>query len=95
MVSSNYVLLSLQISSPEHPSFRARARSMLSGDTKTFKDYSDDVATSRYLILVLFSVSYEFISAFQQNIDIHKALKLFFLFLLLFWFISHVIAIHI
>lgn len=34
-------------SSPEHPSFRARARSMLSGDTKTFKDYSDDVATSR------------------------------------------------
>ncbi|XP_055822525.1 probable serine/threonine-protein kinase SIS8 isoform X3 [Solanum dulcamara] len=34
-------------SSPEHPSFRARARSMLSGDTKTFRDYSEDVATSR------------------------------------------------
>ncbi|CAN4103230.1 unnamed protein product [Withania somnifera] len=34
-------------SSPEHPSFRARARSMLGGDTKTFRDYSDDVATSR------------------------------------------------
>ncbi|KAL3333064.1 hypothetical protein AABB24_033237 [Solanum stoloniferum] len=34
-------------SSPEHPSFRARARSMLSGDTKTFRDYSDDVASSR------------------------------------------------
>ncbi|XP_049412691.1 probable serine/threonine-protein kinase SIS8 [Solanum stenotomum] len=34
-------------SSPEHPSFRARARSMLSGDTKTFRDYPDDVASSR------------------------------------------------
>ncbi|XP_059285354.1 serine/threonine-protein kinase EDR1 isoform X1 [Lycium ferocissimum] len=34
-------------SSPEHPSFRAHARSMLSGDTKTFRDCSDDVATSR------------------------------------------------
>ncbi|XP_009623887.1 probable serine/threonine-protein kinase SIS8 isoform X1 [Nicotiana tomentosiformis] len=34
-------------SSPEHPSFRARARSMLSGDNKTFRDYSDDVATLR------------------------------------------------
>ncbi|XP_009626516.1 serine/threonine-protein kinase EDR1 isoform X2 [Nicotiana tabacum] len=34
-------------SSPEHPSFRAHGRSMLSGDNKTFRDYSDDVATSR------------------------------------------------
>ncbi|XP_055800737.1 serine/threonine-protein kinase EDR1-like isoform X2 [Solanum dulcamara] len=34
-------------SSPEHPSFRAHGRSMLSGDNKTFIDYSDDVSTSR------------------------------------------------
>ncbi|KAL2474021.1 Mitogen activated protein kinase kinase kinase-related [Forsythia ovata] len=34
-------------SSPEHPSFRARGRSMLSGDNKSFRDYSDDIATSR------------------------------------------------
>ncbi|XP_059449966.1 probable serine/threonine-protein kinase SIS8 isoform X1 [Corylus avellana] len=34
-------------SSPEHPSFRARGRSMLSGDRKTFRDFSDDVASSR------------------------------------------------
>ncbi|XP_022739433.1 serine/threonine-protein kinase EDR1-like isoform X2 [Durio zibethinus] len=34
-------------SSPEHPSFRARARSMLSGDRNSLRDYGDDVATSR------------------------------------------------
>ncbi|XP_017247476.1 serine/threonine-protein kinase EDR1-like isoform X2 [Daucus carota subsp. sativus] len=34
-------------SSPEHPSFRARGRSMLSGDPKSFREYSDDIATSR------------------------------------------------
>ncbi|KAF7822917.1 serine/threonine-protein kinase EDR1-like isoform X1 [Senna tora] len=34
-------------SSPEHPSFRARGRSMLSGDRKTFRDFADDGATSR------------------------------------------------
>ncbi|KAG7034899.1 Serine/threonine-protein kinase EDR1 [Cucurbita argyrosperma subsp. argyrosperma] len=34
-------------SSPEHPSFRARGRSMLSGDRKVFRDFSDDVSTSR------------------------------------------------
>ncbi|KAK9010661.1 hypothetical protein V6N11_043536 [Hibiscus sabdariffa] len=33
-------------SSPEHPSFRARARSMLSGNRNTLGDYGDDVATS-------------------------------------------------
>ncbi|KAK0589151.1 hypothetical protein LWI29_010361 [Acer saccharum] len=34
-------------SSPEHPSFRARGRSMLSGDRNSIGDYTDDVATSR------------------------------------------------
>ncbi|GAB4824881.1 hypothetical protein Ancab_007752 [Ancistrocladus abbreviatus] len=34
-------------SSPEHPSFRARARSMLGGDRKALGDFSDNVATSR------------------------------------------------
>ncbi|KAL7104012.1 hypothetical protein ACP275_08G217400 [Erythranthe tilingii] len=34
-------------SSPEHPSLRAHARSMLSGDNKPFKDYPDAIATSR------------------------------------------------
>ncbi|XP_076931011.1 serine/threonine-protein kinase EDR1-like isoform X1 [Bidens hawaiensis] len=34
-------------SSPEHPSFRARGRSMLSGDRRTFGDYPDDVGPSR------------------------------------------------
>ncbi|VFQ92819.1 unnamed protein product [Cuscuta campestris] len=34
-------------SSPEHPSFRTRGRSMLSGDHKSFRHFSDDVATSR------------------------------------------------
>ncbi|XP_050248476.1 serine/threonine-protein kinase EDR1-like [Quercus robur] len=34
-------------SSPEHPSFRARGRSMLSGDRKSFREFSDDVTTSR------------------------------------------------
>ncbi|KAL8147640.1 putative serine/threonine-protein kinase SIS8 isoform X1 [Apium graveolens] len=33
-------------SSPEHPLFRARGRSMLSGDRKSFRDYSDDIVTS-------------------------------------------------
>ncbi|KAF5458603.1 hypothetical protein F2P56_022624 [Juglans regia] len=33
-------------SSPEHPSFRARGRSMLSGDRKSFRDYVDDMAPS-------------------------------------------------
>ncbi|XP_057506926.1 probable serine/threonine-protein kinase SIS8 isoform X3 [Actinidia eriantha] len=35
-------------SSPEHPSFRARARSMLGGDRKLLTDYADDIATSSY-----------------------------------------------
>ncbi|KAL8510829.1 hypothetical protein ACS0TY_017588 [Phlomoides rotata] len=34
-------------SSPEHPSLRARARSMLSGDNKSFRDYTNDGAISR------------------------------------------------
>ncbi|CAJ2660614.1 serine/threonine-protein kinase EDR1-like isoform X2 [Trifolium pratense] len=34
-------------SSPEHPSFRARARSMLSGDRTEFRDFPDDQPTSR------------------------------------------------
>ncbi|KAH6836431.1 Mitogen activated protein kinase kinase like protein [Perilla frutescens var. hirtella] len=34
-------------SSPEHPSLRARGRSVLSGDNKSFRDYSIDGATSR------------------------------------------------
>ncbi|XP_057450867.1 serine/threonine-protein kinase EDR1-like isoform X2 [Lotus japonicus] len=34
-------------SSPEHPSFRARGRSMLSGDRTAFRDFADDQATSR------------------------------------------------
>ncbi|XP_022870730.1 serine/threonine-protein kinase EDR1-like isoform X1 [Olea europaea var. sylvestris] len=34
-------------SSPEHPSFQARGRSMLSGDNKSFRDYSNEIATSR------------------------------------------------
>ncbi|XP_014522039.1 serine/threonine-protein kinase EDR1 isoform X2 [Vigna radiata var. radiata] len=33
--------------SPEHPSFRARGRSMLSGDRTAFRDFTDDQATSR------------------------------------------------
>ncbi|KAK6917914.1 hypothetical protein RJ641_016336, partial [Dillenia turbinata] len=33
-------------SSPEHPSLRARGRSMLSGDRKSLGDYRDDMATS-------------------------------------------------
>ncbi|CAB4303634.1 unnamed protein product [Prunus armeniaca] len=37
-------------SSPEHPSFRARGRSMLSGDRKSFRDYADDMPTSRFYI---------------------------------------------
>lgn len=37
--------------SPEHPSFRARGRSMLSGDRKSFRDYADDMASSRFLPL--------------------------------------------
>uniref|UniRef100_A0A2N9GLK5 EDR1/CTR1/ARMC3-like peptidase-like domain-containing protein n=1 Tax=Fagus sylvatica TaxID=28930 RepID=A0A2N9GLK5_FAGSY len=35
--------------SPEHPSFRARGRSMLSGDRKSFREFADDVATSRFI----------------------------------------------
>ncbi|KAI3744832.1 hypothetical protein L1987_57925 [Smallanthus sonchifolius] len=34
-------------SSPEHPSFRVRGRSMLSGDRRSFRDYPDDVGPSR------------------------------------------------
>lgn len=34
-------------SSPEHPSFRARGRSMLGGDRRSFRDYPDDVGPSR------------------------------------------------
>ncbi|XP_019423491.1 PREDICTED: serine/threonine-protein kinase EDR1-like isoform X4 [Lupinus angustifolius] len=33
--------------SPEHPSFRARARSMLGGDRTAFRAFADDQATSR------------------------------------------------
>lgn len=33
--------------SPEHPSLRARGRSMLSGDRK---EYADDMSTSRFVI---------------------------------------------
>ncbi|XP_059663249.1 serine/threonine-protein kinase EDR1 isoform X2 [Cornus florida] len=33
-------------SSPEHPSFRARGRSMLSGDRKSFRNYADEIAAS-------------------------------------------------
>lgn len=39
--------------SPEHPSFRARGRSLLSGDRKSFRDYADDIATSRFLPLLI------------------------------------------
>ncbi|KAK3183983.1 hypothetical protein Dsin_031269 [Dipteronia sinensis] len=35
-------------SSPEHPSLRARGRSMLSGDRNSIGDFTDDVATSSY-----------------------------------------------
>ncbi|XP_073298665.1 probable serine/threonine-protein kinase SIS8 isoform X1 [Primulina huaijiensis] len=34
-------------SSPEHPSLPSRGRSMLSGDNKSFRDYSDDITVSR------------------------------------------------
>ncbi|KAG6748582.1 hypothetical protein POTOM_048511 [Populus tomentosa] len=34
-------------SSPEHPSFRGRGRSMLSGDRRSIRHYADDVAISR------------------------------------------------
>lgn len=34
-------------SSPEHPSFRARARSMLGGDRNSLRDYGDEATTSR------------------------------------------------
>ncbi|XP_062007773.1 serine/threonine-protein kinase EDR1-like isoform X3 [Rosa rugosa] len=34
--------------SPEHPSFRARGRSMLGGDRKSFRDYADDMPKSSY-----------------------------------------------
>ncbi|GJR23982.1 hypothetical protein Tco_0972509 [Tanacetum coccineum] len=32
---------------PEHPSFRARGRSMLGGDRRSFRDYPDEVGPSR------------------------------------------------
>ncbi|XP_058219500.1 serine/threonine-protein kinase EDR1-like isoform X1 [Rhododendron vialii] len=35
-------------SSPEHPSCRSRARSMLGGDRKLYGDFVDDIATSSY-----------------------------------------------
>ncbi|XP_004303186.1 PREDICTED: serine/threonine-protein kinase EDR1 isoform X1 [Fragaria vesca subsp. vesca] len=35
-------------SSPEHPSLRARGRSMLGGDRKSFRDYADDMPKSSY-----------------------------------------------
>nr|XP_043634781.1 probable serine/threonine-protein kinase SIS8 [Erigeron canadensis] len=34
-------------SSPEHPSFRTRGRSMLGGDRRSFREYPDDVGPSR------------------------------------------------
>ncbi|XP_029130877.1 probable serine/threonine-protein kinase SIS8 isoform X4 [Cajanus cajan] len=43
----NMMLRSNSSLSPEHPSFRARGRSMLSGDRTAFRDFSDDQATSR------------------------------------------------
>ncbi|KAH1144225.1 hypothetical protein GYH30_034453 [Glycine max] len=43
----NVMLRSNSSLSPEHPSFRARGRSMLSGDRTTFRDFADDQATSR------------------------------------------------
>ncbi|GAU15587.1 hypothetical protein TSUD_108460 [Trifolium subterraneum] len=43
----NMMLRSNSSSSPEHPSFRARARSMLSGDRTEFRDFADDQPTSR------------------------------------------------
>ncbi|XP_021717436.1 serine/threonine-protein kinase EDR1-like isoform X4 [Chenopodium quinoa] len=33
--------------SPEHPSLRARGRSMLGGERKTFRDFADDAGSSR------------------------------------------------
>ncbi|GKB78725.1 hypothetical protein Tco_0945620, partial [Tanacetum coccineum] len=32
---------------PEHPSFRARGRSLLGGDRRSFRDYPDEVGPSR------------------------------------------------
>ncbi|XP_052726351.1 serine/threonine-protein kinase EDR1 isoform X2 [Vigna angularis] len=43
----NVMLRSNTSLSPEHPSFRARGRSMLSGDRTAFRDFTDDQATSR------------------------------------------------
>ncbi|RDY12432.1 Serine/threonine-protein kinase EDR1, partial [Mucuna pruriens] len=37
-------------SSPEHPSFQARGRSMLSGDRTAFRDFADDQAAPRVLL---------------------------------------------
>ena len=34
--------------SPEHPSLRTRGRSMLSGDRKSFRDFTDDMPKSRF-----------------------------------------------
>uniref|UniRef100_A0A2P2M0B6 EDR1/CTR1/ARMC3-like peptidase-like domain-containing protein n=2 Tax=Rhizophora mucronata TaxID=61149 RepID=A0A2P2M0B6_RHIMU len=41
-------------SSPEHPLFQVRGRSILSGDRHSNRDYADDMATSRFLPLLLF-----------------------------------------
>ncbi|CAK7348141.1 unnamed protein product [Dovyalis caffra] len=38
----------IKVYHPEHPSFRARGRSMLSGDRHSIRDYTDDVGTSSY-----------------------------------------------
>lgn len=35
--------------SPEHPSLRARGRSMLGGDRRSFREYPDDVGPSRFI----------------------------------------------
>lgn len=42
------------IYSPEHPSSRARGRSMLSGDQKGFRDFTDEIGTSRCLFFIYF-----------------------------------------
>ena len=56
--------------SPEHPSFRARGRSMLSGDRKSFRDYADDIAASRFLLLLI--LNFLFMSLISIHVMIIK-----------------------
>lgn len=61
-----FILLVL-LYSPEHPLYRARGRSMLSGDRKSFRDYSDDIATSRcFLCILSFLLPIALICSFQD-----------------------------